>query len=58
MALTHGGLAARDAMVFAVARRLQVPLVVTLGGGYGRDIETSVRGHVGVFRGLVEAYVK
>ena len=58
MALTHEGLAVRDAMVFALARRLHVPLVVTLGGGYGRDIETSVRGHVGVFRGLMQAYDK
>jgi acetoin utilization deacetylase AcuC-like enzyme len=58
MALTHEGLAARDAMVFALARRLHVPLVVTLGGGYGRDIDTSVRGHVGVFRGLVQAYTR
>lgn len=56
MALTHEGLLTRDALVFALARRLRVPLVVTLGGGYGRDIETSVRGHVGVFRGLVQAY--
>jgi acetoin utilization deacetylase AcuC-like enzyme len=58
MALTHDGLAARDGLVFALARRLHVPLVVTLGGGYGRDIDTSVRGHVGVFRGLVQAYAR
>ena len=58
MALTHEGLATRDALVFALAKRLGVPLVVTLGGGYGRDIDTSVRGHVGVFRGLVAAYAR
>ncbi|HSO39112.1 MAG TPA: histone deacetylase [Labilithrix sp.] len=58
MALSHEGLLTRDALVFALARRLHVPLVVTLGGGYGRDIETSVRGHVGVFRGLVQAYAR
>ena len=56
MALSHEGLTRRDALVFALAKRLGVPLVVTLGGGYGRDIDTSVRGHVGVFRGLVAAY--
>ena len=56
MALTHEGLLRRDALVFALARRLRVPLVVTLGGGYGRDIDSSIRGHVGVFRGLVHAY--
>ena len=58
MALTHEGLAARDALVFALAKRLGVPLVVTLGGGYGRDIDASVRGHVGVFCGLVAAYAR
>lgn len=56
MALSHEGLERRDAMVYALARRLDVPLVVTLGGGYGRDIETSIRGHVGVFQGLIRAY--
>jgi acetoin utilization deacetylase AcuC-like enzyme len=56
MAMTHEGLAARDRMVFALARRLRVPIVVTLGGGYGRDIERTVEGHVGVYRRLVEAF--
>jgi acetoin utilization deacetylase AcuC-like enzyme len=55
MALTHAGLAARDAQVFALAKRLGVPMVVTLGGGYGRDIERTVQGHVGVYRRLVAA---
>lgn len=56
MALTHAGLAKRDAAVVALAKRLGVPLVVTLGGGYGKDIEASVRGHVGVFTALCAAY--
>jgi acetoin utilization deacetylase AcuC-like enzyme len=55
MALTLPGLARRDAMVFALARRLGVPLVVTLGGGYGRDIEPTIAAHVAVFRQLVAA---
>jgi len=56
MALTHEGLARRDEAVFRFARRLGVPLVVTLGGGYGRDIDASIRGHVGVFMRLCAAY--
>ena len=56
MALTHEGLARRDAAVFALAKRLGVPIVVTLGGGYGRDIDRSVRGHVGVFMSLCAAF--
>jgi acetoin utilization deacetylase AcuC-like enzyme len=49
-------LAKRDALVYALAQKLRVPLVVTLGGGYGRDIDASVRGHAQVFRGLISAY--
>lgn len=54
--LSLQGLRARDRAVFALAERLHVPLVVTLGGGYGREIERSVRGHVQVFEGLVDAF--
>ena len=53
MALSHAGLGERDAMVFALARRLRVPIVVTLGGGYGRDIEASIQAHIAVFQRLV-----
>jgi len=56
MALSHAGLAARDARVLALAKRLCVPLLVTLGGGYGRDIDASIRGHVSVYLGLCEAF--
>lgn len=56
MALTHEGLARRDGAVFALAKRLGVPIVTTLGGGYGHDIESSVRAHVSVFMGLCAAY--
>jgi acetoin utilization deacetylase AcuC-like enzyme len=53
LALTHDGLARRDARVYALAARLGVPLVVTLGGGYGRDIDATIAAHAGVYRGLV-----
>jgi acetoin utilization deacetylase AcuC-like enzyme len=55
MNLSHAGLQARDARVFAFARSLGVPLVVTLGGGYGRDIDATVEAHANVYRGLCEA---
>jgi acetoin utilization deacetylase AcuC-like enzyme len=54
MALTHAGLAARDRRVFALARRLRAPLVVTLGGGYGRDLEATIAAHANVYLGLVD----
>jgi acetoin utilization deacetylase AcuC-like enzyme len=56
MSLTHRGLAARDARVFALARSLGVPLVVTLGGGYGRDLGATIEAHANVYRGLVATF--
>ena len=56
LALTHDGLRARDARVFALARRLAVPLVVTLGGGYHPDLERTIEAHANVYRGLVAAF--
>lgn len=56
MQLSHETLRARNDRVYALARALHVPLVVTLGGGYGRDIERTVRAHVDVYRGLVSAF--
>jgi acetoin utilization deacetylase AcuC-like enzyme len=56
MGLTHAGLRARDARVFAAARAWAAPLVVTLGGGYGRDLRTSVEAHANVYRGLMGAF--
>ena len=56
LALTHAGLRARDDRVYRFARRTATPIVATLGGGYGRDIETSIEAHANVYRGLVEHF--
>jgi acetoin utilization deacetylase AcuC-like enzyme len=56
MALTHAGLRARDLRVFRMVKRLGVPVVVTLGGGYHRVIEESVAAHVGVYEELIAAF--
>jgi len=50
LALTREGVARRNHMVFQFARDLGVPLVITMGGGYGQPIETSVAAHVDLFR--------
>jgi acetoin utilization deacetylase AcuC-like enzyme len=50
LALTHAGLAARDRTVCELARRLGVPLVVTLGGGYAEPIERTAVAHANTFR--------
>lgn len=47
LALTHDGLRGRDALVLEAARGL--PLVITLGGGYGDPIEATVEAHAATF---------
>jgi len=47
LALTLEGLARRDALVFDYARRHQVPVAITLAGGYARRVEDTVKIHVG-----------
>jgi acetoin utilization deacetylase AcuC-like enzyme len=56
LALTHEGLLKRDTRVFDFAERAAAPLVVTLGGGYGRDIEATIEAHANVYRGLVARF--
>lgn len=45
LALTPEGLAERDRRVFEAARKCDVPLVLTLGGGYSEPIEATVDAH-------------
>jgi acetoin utilization deacetylase AcuC-like enzyme len=56
LALSLDGLGRRDAMVLDFAKAASVPLVVTLGGGYGRDIGPTVAAHANVFRRLVRSF--
>jgi acetoin utilization deacetylase AcuC-like enzyme len=55
LALTHEGLAARDAQVFAAAEARALPIVITLGGGYGRPLDISVDAHANVWRAARKA---
>jgi acetoin utilization deacetylase AcuC-like enzyme len=48
--LTHEGLRTRDRMVLTAARDRGLPVVLTLGGGYGRPLEASVEAHCGTYR--------
>jgi acetoin utilization deacetylase AcuC-like enzyme len=47
LALTMEGLGRRDALVFDYAKRNNVPVAITLAGGYARRVEDTVRIHVG-----------
>jgi acetoin utilization deacetylase AcuC-like enzyme len=49
LSLTLAGLRQRDLLVFETVRRLSVPLVVTLGGGYADPIERTVEAHAQTF---------
>lgn len=50
LALTFAGLERRDAYVLERCREVGLPVVVTIGGGYGRRIEDTVRVHVNTAR--------
>jgi acetoin utilization deacetylase AcuC-like enzyme len=45
LALTSGGLRARDSLVLAACRARGLPLACVVGGGYSTDIEELVRRH-------------
>ena len=45
LALTFEGLARRDAFVLDSCREVGIPVVITIGGGYGRRIEDTVTVH-------------
>jgi len=43
--LTHAGMLARDGTVFDLVKKLNIPVAVTMAGGYGHNIETTVAVH-------------
>ena len=56
LALTRAGLETRDRFVFESARRRNLPLVVTLGGGYARPLEATIDAHLGTYRAARDVY--
>ena len=48
--LTHEGLRLRDKFVLGACRTAQIPVVTTMGGGYGKDINDTVEGHCNTVR--------
>jgi len=55
LALTVEGLLERDRHVFARLGDAGVPVAVTMGGGYARDIDTIVSIHANTVRALVDS---
>lgn len=56
LAIMPEGLARRDRLVFAAAKRFGAPIASVLGGGYGRDLEKTIRGHAEVVRAAREIF--
>jgi acetoin utilization deacetylase AcuC-like enzyme len=48
--LTHEGLRRRDALVLGACREADVPVVITMAGGYGKLIEDTVEAHCNTVR--------
>jgi acetoin utilization deacetylase AcuC-like enzyme len=55
LALSLEGLKRRDELVFDCARRLKIPLAITLAGGYARRVADTVRIHVGTILAVRDA---
>ena len=54
--LTMAGLASRDEKIFALAAQLGVPMVVTMGGGYGDPISATVAAHAQTYLAAKDWY--
>ena len=57
LSLTHSGLIERDRRVMHAANTHDIPLVITLGGGYSRPLELTAEAHANVYRTAAEVFV-
>jgi acetoin utilization deacetylase AcuC-like enzyme len=58
LALTMDGLARRDALVLGYAQRNQIPVAITLAGGYARKLEDTVSIHVNTIKAAIQSAQK
>ncbi len=56
LALTTEGLRKRDRLVLSCCRQNGIPVVVTLGGGYGDPIEATVEAHANTYRMALDIF--
>ena len=56
LALMQAGLKSRDEIVFQFCKELALPVVVTLGGGYGAEIRRTVEAHANTFLTALEIF--
>ena len=57
LALTLDDLAVRDGMVFDAARSRNIPVVITMGGGYSEPIQWTVAAHTQTYRLAAAAFL-
>src|SRR6202521_3819876 len=58
LSLTIDGLKKRDALVFRVAKAKGIPVMVTLAGGYARNVEDTVTIHCNTVIAAIEVFTK
>jgi len=56
LALTYAGLKERDRRLMLAARSHDIPIVITLGGGYSLPLEVSAEAHANVYRTAREIF--
>jgi len=56
LAMTRQGMLKRNHAVYSMCIERNVPLCITMGGGYSKPIEASVEAHVDVFRSAAMRY--
>jgi len=56
LSLTLAGLEARDRLVFSECKRRDIPVCLTMGGGYAKPIERTVEAHVQTYRVAKEVF--
>jgi acetoin utilization deacetylase AcuC-like enzyme len=54
--LTHEGLRQRDEIVLQACRDAGIPVAITLGGGYGQNIQDTVEAHCNTIRAACAVY--
>lgn len=56
--LTHEGLRHRDEFVIGACCQAHIPIVTTMGGGYGKSINETVEGHCNTVRVALNFYAE
>lgn len=54
--LSTAGMAERDRRVFAAARERRIPIALSMAGGYGHDLGTTVQVQVNTLREAIESW--